>query len=687
MSTIETLDETATGGPDGRRSRLRWYRESGSGKRFYRLAQAGAFPDLCRDHGELLAGPIVDGVFPEIMATIAGDLDTPSDLADAVTNALYRRLSDDVLASTSDEFCRGAEALHEGVASVLGPRAPTLRQVTDACTSIDVGNLATGFTRRLAKPLAAENVPVYEYLIGAVLRHGLDRDAAGTTAGSLEARVERRRLGMGCTGFALAPDLTADGRALHARTFDGAFFAWNRWPGLHLVDERDADPRARHRYAAVGTAGLVYPGGISGMNDAGIACSLHQMSTVNYTPGDGSGVYEIAPFVMQRILREAGSLDEAVALAEATRTFAAWTIVVSDARTGRSLRIELAGREDERGRYAGRVEASAPAARTLQTNHFLSAALAERFDFFEDAHFTKTLGKWLETRARMRTLETRLDLFAEAAGTGTDEAIELLANHDDADAGGRRAFGRTICKAYGLMASVARADPDRDRADDAFWFTIGDVLPGPHAAAVGLALDWDALDARPVAERPVRRAASASAAHLAAMRAYVDAFATLTRPRDEAGGYVFGDPSAERFDALRREALDRLDAAVARVEGEGPVDPTLRYARARLAHAAGRFAEAARDWSVLRGLADEGGLHVWEVALVHLLAAATEAALGRDPDALDDAGEAALDRAERVLFADTKRHPDLDAWRERAKAIREDGAAAALPAFDFVTVE
>src|SRR3546814_14327234 len=63
---------------------------------------------------------------------------------------------------------------------------------------------------------------------------------------------------------------------------------------------------------------LIYPGGISGLNDAGLAASLHQMSTTELESGFLTGTGDIAPFTQQRMLREAASIDEAVEIGRAS---------------------------------------------------------------------------------------------------------------------------------------------------------------------------------------------------------------------------------------------------------------------------------------------------------------------------------------------------------------------------------
>ncbi|MEM6490129.1 MAG: carcinine hydrolase/isopenicillin-N N-acyltransferase family protein, partial [Pseudomonadota bacterium] len=605
------------------------------GKPFFTLVQKGAFADCCHDHGYLLAAELETGVFPEILDTIAADTDTASDTLDRLVDNLYRAITADVFGACDPAFRQGIDALHDGYAAAMGSAARFDReQVRAACVAIDAGNIATGLVRRLSRWGSASAGGALAYALGAMRRGGPGGDDDLSVVGELfQAIVGRLRLlfdeeqalrdrapwrrarlaTMGCTGFAAGPRLTAEGLALHARTFDGAFFAWNAWPVIALIDERGSVPEARHAFVAAGTAGLVYPGGIGGLNDAGLSCTLHQMSTTRFRTGRRESGFAIAPMVQQRILREASSLDEAVAIARSVSHFGAWTILVSDAKTGQALRIEISADHDPA------VATSAPAPWLAQSNHFLADAMAEVMDkassderFFANAHFTPTFGKWLETRARKARVEARMT--DETGGSNpsldTDVAINLLADHDDAMiGGGLRSFGRTIVKAYGQMVSIARAAPDRSApTGDAFWVSLGEVAPGPHSAVVGFAPDWAAGTLAPVAERPVRRAQRLSDARRGALGAYVAAFRTSLRPQDADGRYLGGKPSLDQAARLAEQALAGLDRAIA--SWEGGEDWALRYARARLLVAWALAAEAARADAAPRWAAAEADLSV-----------------------------------------------------------------------------
>ena len=675
-------------------STLRWAEING--KRVFILRQKGRHEDICFDHGRLLAEVIEDGVFPEILDTIQTATDLSSDIMDTVTRAIYRSLSDDVYDACSDEFRAGVQALKEGVLGGLDDPKFSAVDVKDAVVAIDVGNLAEGLAKRMEKPLASEVSSTIGYIISALVSYRRGRSRVSVSGEVMRSRSligrsvqrfrsARHRVGFGCTAVGAAPALCADGRGLHARNFDGAFFAWNNFPGIMIIDETEGQP-GWHKYVAVGTAGLTYSGGISGMNDAGIAASIHQMSTARYDTGRPGRGYAVAPYLQQRILRECASLDEVEDLLNSAKHFASWTIVVSDAKAGTCARFEISG-------GAQTVTRTDTGDRFIQTNHFMASQTKEKHDFFGDLHFTPTFGKWLETRARYETTEGALTDHVKRGTFGTDAAIGILGSPADGAIGGApRAFGRTICKAYGIHGCIARADPDRSAPQDEIWFSIGNRMPGPHSDYAGWAIDWAGLELGPAGDRAVRTPGSVSAEMQASMSDYVEAFATVSRPKGGDGDYLGRDPTEAEAKAHLDKALAKLDTACARVEDAGETDFALRYARARLRHEAGRFDDASDDWIFLRALA-EGGLvkvHDWERTLVWVLSAATEFARNRTETA-----EALLEKGEamriKVLDAHfprgTEPHPDLDAWADVIADLRDNGAEAELPELDFVTLE
>jgi len=730
---IKGLDKVHTLAPGEGRAESSLRRLTVAGQPFFVLKQRGRFADIAYDHARLLAREMEAGAFPEIVATIARGVNLESKTFSKVAAALYRAYSDRVLEHCSDEFREAVEALGAGYRAGAGDPKFSDLEVRDAIIAIEVGNVVDGalhaFTipglrarkapgvlalvaSRLSDPEtrnyleAAKNDPVRQQEVGAALQA-----LAGTNT----------RMDFACTGFAVPAGLAADGLHLHARNLDADLYNWNNAPVLSLIDETEGNP-AWHRYAAFGTAGLIYPGGISGLNDAGLAVALHQMSTTEVESGFLFDDGDIAPFVQQRMLREAASVDDAVDLAKATRHFAAWTFFVSDAKTGMARRIEVNGERVRVTRHEGEA--------VPQTNHFLHPDMAERHFDAEDNHFTPTFGKWLETHARFDSISAALKADAGHQRIDVDWAIDWLASSRDGvlekmrtamptppDAlAAERAYGRVPRKVYGQLGSIVRADPKRRPWRDEVWMTTGDRLPSPHSSYIGWQVDWQGFELNPVADRTLRRVAhyeQKGRRHWEeSLGRYLWARLALSRPRDAQGDLLRRRTTAAEHKKALAGGIHLLTSAIELAAMDRLVEVPYHYMRARLHHAAGDYTAAEGDWRLLRAIwawqhdapaipADWPVsvpltmplMHPYEGALVALLSAVT-----------DDLRLATTDwegRAERldaalVLFAQVKQdcfgakpaHFDLKNWSALAETVKaEGGAAVALPEPNFVTAE
>ncbi|HME24257.1 MAG TPA: C45 family autoproteolytic acyltransferase/hydrolase [Acetobacteraceae bacterium] len=702
------------------------YRLTVAGKPFYLLRQRGRFADIAYDHGHLLAREIELGVFPEILSAIARGTDLGSRLKSGVAQALFRGFSNRVVESVSDEFREAIGALADGYGAALPNPGFTRQQVVDAVVAIELDNLADGIQRRLSLPstrlaavaealaMCAHDHPDPE--VRAVLAGPPDVAAPHIADATINLVHQDHRIGFACTGFSLPGSHTADGRHLHARNLDADLYNWNVVPTLFLIDETDNHP-GWHRYVAFGTAGLIYPGGISGLNDAGIAVSLHQLSTTRYrTAPDGAGRMDIAPFVQQRVLREAGSLEEAVEIVRATQPFSAWVIFCSDAAAGRARRIEFNGEAFRIGPVA-----EGPIG---QTNHFCHPDLVEHLFDDRDAHFTPTFGKWLETRSRLAMVEQAL---SEGAANDTDGAIDLLASGRDGQLmelaqqrgldlttmGVERSFGRVPRKAYGQLGSIVRGDPARRPGHDEAWMTIGDRLPACQSIYLGWSIDWANLAMTPVTDRPLRRTrqfdSTGRANWEASFETYRAARVAFARPRDAAGTLLSHtpDPAQQLQDTTRAEAL--LSEAIEQAVADRIVEVPYYYMRARIRHQLGRNDAARQDWDVLRSVYGDTGLtgalpvasprvspvlHDYEATLVLALSVATEDRIRADwhwegrSARLQEAQRLLTGLRDRLFGAGLPAHFDLLAWLDRiATMSTRNSIEVELPAPNFVTVE
>lgn len=701
------------------------------GQPFYVLKQRGSYPDMAYDHGRLLAKQIDAGAFPEIIATIMRGVDLDSDRLSKVAAAVYRTYSDRVLDNVSAEFRQAIEGLADGYFAGMDRPRFSRTNVRDALIAIEVGNLVDGLGRILEFP----GVRVLELiaLLPAILAK-MD-DAATKTymkRAKRDARVQRSvgkalagmtgpntRIDFACTSFAAPGSMTRDGRHLHARNLDADLYNWNKAPLLFLCDETGGRP-GWHKYVAFGTAGLIYPGGISGVNDAGISVALHQMSTTEYdsTPSDRA---DIAPYVEQRILREAGTLDEAADLVKDSNHFAAWTFVCTDAKSGKTRRIEVTG---ERVRV-GPVT-SGPFA---QTNHFFHPDLVERHFDEDDAHYVPTFAKWLDTHARYKVAQTAVNKKRRSKTIDVQWAIERqCVSHDGLLEEVRRGLGRPMPvfsaeraynrvprKAYGQLGSIVVADPKRRNKKDEVWMTTGDTLPTPQSSFVGWQVDWRGFDLAPVKQTPLRRTQQYPDSNRAnwesALPLYVQARIAIARPRGTDGELLQRGPTKAEDRKNHVQAVSLLNQAIALAAKDRMVEVPYHYMRARLRGELGYHKAAKADWDLLRDVwAKQNGLTrvaeadwpvaaprngplllPYEAAYIAILAVDCEDRVQRNKTwrgrkARLAAARKILNGIKRELFTGKPLHFDLKRWLERLDKL-DKGEKVEFRTPDFVSAE
>jgi len=732
IAGLNNAPETLAPGQGRANSSLR--RLTLAGQPFFVLKQRGSFADMAYDHGRLLAHEVETGAFPEIVSTIARGVNLENKTLRNVAAAVYRCYSDRVLRHCSQEFRAAVDGLAAGYRDAVDDPKFSDLEVHDAIIAIEVGNIVEGLGRIFAIPgVRALRAPA---ILALVLPSLSDPDAKlyleeaqqepekqQDVGAALQALAgTTNRVDFGCTGFAVPAGLAAGGRHLHARNLDADLYNWNKAPVLSLLDETEGHP-AWHKYAAFGTAGLIYPGGISGLNDAGIAVSLHQMSTTELESGFLFGTGDIAPFVQQRMLREAGSVDDAVDLAKDTKHFAAWTFFVSDAKTGKVRRIEINGERVRVTKHEGEAVA--------QTNHFLHPDMVERHFDEDDNHFTPTFGKWLETHARYDSVSAALKTAAGKSEIDVDWAIDWLASSRDGaleairrtfptppdPLAAERAYGRVPRKVYGQLGSVVLADPKRRSWRDEVWMTTGDRQPSPHSSYVGWQVDWQGFELNPLAERTLRRVGryqnDGRRNWEVSLVRYLWARLAVSRPRDSHGDLLRRRPDATEKQEGLTGAIHLLGSAIELAAMDRLVEVPYHYMRARFSHAAGDYAAAESDWRLLRAIwarqQDAPAIaadwpvsaprviplmHPYEVALVALLSSVTEdlrsgstAWEGRDARLAEARG--LFEQLKLDYFGAGKRaHFDLENWLDLLDEVADNGGAAVdLPEPNFITAE
>lgn len=432
-------------------------------KSFFTFKATGSAEEIQYAHGFLLAEEINHGSIEEMLAYFAREEAALGDVKwifSALKECQMKRLKK----SVSEEFMKNIAALARGYAD--GMKAKGLEPVYTeedfvfTLLGIEVGNVLGGIAQdQSTKPMRALSKIIGQCGIrvaGAGLKRLLGRFKK-------EPAHDRK---MGCVGL-VAPDSVTGQGLIHGRNLDQTplMKSWAKAPVVYLIHEEGRIP-----YVAAGTAGLIYPGGISGFNQHGLAVSLHQMNTTRWDTSHKEGTAEVVPYLQQRVLREAKSIDEAFALIQKTNVFSSWTIFISDSKTQEVASIEVSSKRKVIARRRQNQIMG-------QSNHYIDPSMQKE-------HFHSNFAAYLETQSRLYQMEKVLN---ESSGKiDVDWAMDALSSHNDYFEG-ERSFGRVAVKLSNIMTSIAH--PARGE----FWMTVGDKKPAAHSWYVGTKVDFPAM--------------------------------------------------------------------------------------------------------------------------------------------------------------------------------------------------
>lgn len=636
-------------------------------------------------HGYLMARELEEGI-----------LKTATDITKANTNnallqGLYNCYSNRMKRSISKDFMSVVDAVWLGYNQRYKDAGITPKysreDTLNAILGIEIANVAEGLEKRVSDNPAVVGEVIASCGLRAPLNLFIDalRPEARThlkpedlvREAIREWGANAPKLG-GCIGFSIPAALTKDKEMLHARNLDiDMVDGWNVHPTLFIVEHT-----GKTRFVASAAAGMVVPGGIGGMNEHGLAISLHQMSTTKYVSETGDGqIGIIAPALTQKILEEARTIEEATALIEKGVNFASWTMFISEAKSGRVAAIEFSG---ERVRTVYLVQNETKG----QTNHFLHPEM-------QDQAFTYNYNKFFESQSRLRFIESEMQKLSPQKPADTEWVISKLAGHDevlpDSPPGQkyRRAFGRTAVKAYNVMSVLMIPEQQQ------YWSTIAERNPAAHSTWVGYKIDWQNLKAEPFTTKRVRDYAKTPNWDRSLSK-YVEARQTYQ-------SYLGNNPTRAR---------ELLTEAIELAKKDGIDEYPYYFMRARVTHELGMqekmnpdkrkkfMRDALKDWDFLWSRKDH--LYIYGQALVAAYSTATEDELEPRFDNWhqDTEGDRYYykrgpGKQEKVQFAfDTLeqlskkfKHFDLDAKRKLVKKMLRPQRDLDLPSLDFVVVE
>lgn len=431
-------------------------------KSFFVFKGAGTPEEIQYAHGYLMPEEIQAGSIEEMLGYFAREeaaMGKSKWIFTALKDCQMKRLK----SSVSKEFLANIAALTKGYQD--GMRAKGLEpkyQEEDfifTLLGIEVGNVLGG----IAQEQSTNQLKAISKVLG---QCGIR--VAGAGVSKLLKRFKKEPAHdrkMGCVGL-VAPDAATGDGLIHGRNLDQTplMKSWSKAPVVYLIQENGRIP-----YVAAGTAGLIYPGGISGFNQQGLAVSLHQMNTTRWDTSHKDGSAEVVPNLQQRILREARSIDEAFALVKKTNVFSSWTIFISDSKNQEVASIEVSAKRKVIARRKKNEVMG-------QSNHYLDPSM-------QAEHFHSNFAAYLETQSRLHQMEKMLN--ENHGRIDIPWAMSALSSHVDYFEG-ERSFGRVAVKLSNIMTSIAQP------AKGEFWMTVGDRKPAAHSWYVGTKVNFEA---------------------------------------------------------------------------------------------------------------------------------------------------------------------------------------------------
>jgi hypothetical protein len=246
----------------------------------------------------------------------------------------------------------------------------------------------------------------------------------------------------GCTSIIwnAGPESVLHGRNLD---YDGVGY-WDKNQVIMHVIPSSADGLA---YVAVAALGVHAPG-ITAFNETGLTLAMHQL-TFNDSRSNGTPM----PVIAAEIIRNARTIDDAIAIIRGFPRAGGWAYVLSQ---GRDRAVVEASASDVAIRRS-----SEPF--FFQTNHVSSPALSSLQIFYSP-------GSWLDSFERAETLAKEVS-SGEVKGWATPERVAALLGDHGKPA---RVAGGTITKLDNIQSVIMDASHRR------LWISKGDADSAPN---------------------------------------------------------------------------------------------------------------------------------------------------------------------------------------------------------------
>lgn len=424
----------------------------GTSKSVHVLDLKGGFSETAYFHGYFLKKEIEAGVLKGVQVRTERAFSALDKKSQDQLLLIKKCVIDNYRASVSDEFKNGLKNLHRGLKDA-GSQVPWTT-FEESNYMVEFSIFADSMQRQMDESPRKGAMKVFAscapYFIGNTLAKPFKLLAQGL-----------RSIKMGCTGISASASSSRDGALLHGRNFDTGLLGFYE-PEQVIVINRQKNGTTS---VGLGSAGLHYAGGISGINNHGLSVSLHELQTEGTQIRHNRGESDIAPYLLHSVLMKARSLNEAIAMIQTRKGFGAWTFFISDAKTDESASIELSGDTVVVARRAQNKFLG-------QSNHFLGGKTSQE-------GYEYSLNKTLETRARLAHVERTLN--EDFGKIDAQWVINRLSGHTD-ELVGPRAFGRTTTKLYTAATHVMQ--PGRMQ----WWMSVAETYPTNRSHFVGFRL-------------------------------------------------------------------------------------------------------------------------------------------------------------------------------------------------------
>ncbi|MDA8791778.1 C45 family peptidase [Bacteriovoracaceae bacterium] len=406
--------------------------------------------DIQFAHGYLMAEQIADGSLIEALENIKASTASMKGIKKNVFKSIRKCIFRGLRKSVSARFNRAITGLSEGFQARLENdpnlkvKFRTHREFQEATLSIELGNVAYGllhgmdekWLKHFGKTLVGCGIPITKGLAKSLLH------TIGTKGGLKEK--------FACSGVISNKNISKNGEFIHARNLEQTAMmrSWNKHPVTFLIKEKKIKNKVAYRdttkptgYVAYGTAGLVFPGGISGYNDQGITVSLHQLNARTYDRRTKKKKGDMLPMLQQEILAMAGSIDDAVQVAVRTKVFSSWIILIGDAKNNESATIEVSPK--------GVVVSQRSTEKSLGiSNHFLSKSQDKH-------HFHSRYSNYMETQSRFYQINQFLKGAESTKNIDEKSLIQFLASHQDGYVNKEFIFGTSLGRTSNIFTSIA----------------------------------------------------------------------------------------------------------------------------------------------------------------------------------------------------------------------------------------